>query len=224
MSTTRRTRPRGRPARISQAQIVGAALELGLDSFSMQGIARHLGVTTPALYSHVHGRDEVVALVNEELLRHMQAFSSEATDWRGWLTDFAHEVAETLAASAGTLLVELEGPAASIRVGVGERGNQLLIDAGLTPREAGQVLWLVFRTALTARPGRVADLDRFVDQTGSVFAAGGDDLPATRAVHASFVAEPVASTLDFDLALILDGIEARLAARRPARPPRRSTR
>lgn len=208
---------------------MGAALELGLDSFTMQGIAAHLGVTTPALYSHVRGRDEVVELVNRELLRHMQAFSSDADDWRGWLTDFAREVSDTLASSAGTLLVELEGPASSIRVGIGERGNQLLIDAGLTPRESGQVLWLVFRTAITARPGRVADLDRFVDRTGSLFAGGGDDLPATRAVHAAFVAEPVETTLPFDLELILDGIEARLAARsprssRPSRPSRRSSR
>ena len=176
----------------------------------MQGIAAHLGVTTPALYSHVAGRDEVVALVNGELLRAMQGFTSDATDWRGWLTDFAREVSDTLTASAGTLLVALEGPAASIRVGVGERGNQLLIDAGLSPREAGQVLWLVFRAAITARPSRVADLDRFVDRTGSLFAAGGDDLPATRAVHAALVAEPITTTLPFDLDLILDGIEARL--------------
>ncbi|MEZ5181734.1 MAG: TetR/AcrR family transcriptional regulator [Acidimicrobiales bacterium] len=215
MSTTpsRRTRPRGRPARISQAQIVGAALELGLDSFTMQGIAAHLGVTTPALYSHVAGRDEVVALVNAELLRHMLAFTSDAEDWRGWLTDFAHEVSDTLTASAGTLLVELEGPASSIRVGIGERGNQLLLDAGLTPREAGQVLWLVFRAAITARSSRVADLDRFVDRTGSLFAAGGDDLPATRAVHAAMVADPIDTTLPFDLELVLDGIDARLARR-----------
>lgn len=193
---------------------MGAALELGLDSFTMQGIAAHLGVTTPALYSHVRGRDEVVELVNRELLRHMQAFSSDAEDWRGWLTDFAREVSETLATSAGTLLVELEGPAASIRVGIGERGNELLLAAGLTPRESGQVLWLVFRAALTSRPTRVANLDGLVDRTGTLFAGGGDELPATRAVHAALAAEPIDTTLPFDLEVILDGVEARIARRR----------
>lgn len=202
---------------------MGAALEIGLDSFTMQGIARHLDVTTPALYSHVAGRDEVVELVNRELLRHMQGFSSDAEDWRGWLRDFATEVSDTLAASAGTLLVELEGPTSSIRVGVGERGNQLLIDAGLEPREAGQVLWLVFRAAITTRSSKVARLDRFVDRTTTLFAAGGDDLPATRAVHAAMAADPIDSTLPFDLDLILDGVEARLAARRPT-PRTRSSR
>lgn len=57
-------RGRGRPPKISQERIVEAAIELGLDSFSMQGIAEHLGVTAPALYSHVAGREQVLDLVD----------------------------------------------------------------------------------------------------------------------------------------------------------------
>ena len=82
----------GRPARISQRQIVDAALDLGLDAFTMQGIAERLGVSTPSLYSHVAGRGEVLELVRAALLARMQAFASDAADWRGWLVDFAAAV------------------------------------------------------------------------------------------------------------------------------------
>jgi len=195
---------------------VAAALEIGLDSFSMQGIAEHLGVTTPALYSHVQGRDEVIDLINAALLRHMTSFASEAQDWRGWLSDFAHEVSHHLTSSAGTLLFDLDGPASSVRVGIGEDGLRLLLDAGLSPLEAGYAMWLVFRVAITARPGRMADLDRLVDNTANVFGAHADasqELSATRAVHAATVAAPAASTLAMDLAIVLDGIETRVGRR-----------
>ena len=57
-----RPRRRGRPAKIGREAIIDAAIDLGIDRFSMQAVADRLGVTAPALYSHVTGRDEVVAL------------------------------------------------------------------------------------------------------------------------------------------------------------------
>ena len=39
--------------------IAAAAVRLGLDSFTMQGLAEDLGVSPATLYSHVAGRDEV---------------------------------------------------------------------------------------------------------------------------------------------------------------------
>ena len=138
---------RGRPPRISQERIVDAAIELGLDAFSMQGIAEHLGVTTPALYSHVGGRDQVLALVSAELLRRMTDVASSADNWRDWLADFAAEVRDHLAPSASALMVDLRGPATTVRLGVGERGLRLLLDAGFTPGQAGLAVWLFYASA-----------------------------------------------------------------------------
>lgn len=203
---------RGRPPRISQDRIVDAAVELGLDAFSMQGIAEHLGVTTPALYSHVGGRDEVLALVNAELLRRMTDFASTADHWRDWLADFAAAVRDHLAPSASALMVDLRGPATTVRLGVGERGLRLLLDAGFTPTQAGRAVWLVFRTALTGGTAQgAAALAGFLDDTSAVLGPGPSGaLPATRTVHAALAAESTDDTLAFDLQVVLDGIARQL--------------
>ena len=41
---------RGRPARIDRARIVTKAIELGLDSFSLDDIAEHLDVTLSLIH------------------------------------------------------------------------------------------------------------------------------------------------------------------------------
>ena len=203
----------GRPARIGRRQIVDAAVDLGLDAFTMQGIAERLGVSTPSLYSHVAGRDEVLDLVRAALVARMQAFASEADAWRGWLIDFAAAVRQHLAPSASVLAADLRGPATTLRLGVGEQGLQLLLDQGLTPVEAGRAVWLVFRLALTAGPRPTAALAGLLDDTGSVLApttAAG--FPATSAVHDALVADGLHDTFDHDLAVVLDGIAARVGS------------
>jgi AcrR family transcriptional regulator len=45
-------------------------LEDGLDGFSMRKLARHVGVTAPALYRHFQSREEVLAGILREALKH----------------------------------------------------------------------------------------------------------------------------------------------------------
>lgn len=210
------TRRRGRPPRIDLDQIVGAAIALGLDSFTMQGIADRLGVTSPALYSHVAGRDQVLDLANAELRARLEDFSSPAADWRAWLIDFAELIREHLAPSASTLMVDLHAPGTADQVGIGERGLQLLIDEGLSPSEAGCAVWLIFRIALTAGPEQRTSLSSYVDDTGHVLGPDpGGRLPATQAVHAAFVSTGPHDTFAFDLRVALDGLAARIASDPP---------
>jgi AcrR family transcriptional regulator len=211
-----RYRGRGRPATISQARIVDTAVRLGLDTLSMQAVADELGVTAPALYSHVSGREELIHLVRQALRERMEAFSSSAQGWRAWLTDFARTVRRDLAGSAATLMFE-RGPGTSKRLAVGEPGLRLLIAEGFTPAEAGYAVWLVFRVAITAAARERGPLEHHVDATGRILAGERRDLRATRSVQAALAREHVHDTLDFDLEIVLDGI-ARLLARR-----RRST-
>lgn len=190
---------------------MAAALELGLDSFSMHGIAERLGVTTPALYSHVAGRQQVLDLVNEQLVGSMRAFQSSATSWRRWLTDFAGEVHQHMSGSAATVMDGLDGPAGALQVGVGERGLQLLMDAGLTPVEAGVAMWLVFRVALTSGRANGTSLRGYVDASETVLSGGqADELPATLAVHRAFGADPSFDTFEIDLEIVLDGVDRRI--------------
>jgi len=203
---------RGRPPRISRGQIVDAAIALGVDTFTMQAVAAHLGVTPPSLYSHVSGRDEVLELVGVALQERLGSFASEATEWRGWLVDFAHLVRHHLAPSASSMIVDLHGPGTAAQVGVAERGLQLLIAAGFPPTEAGDAVWLVFRVAITAASDEESGFAGFVDETGQVLQPTPTRvMPATRAVHRALAERGPHDTFAFDLDVVLDGIDARLA-------------
>lgn len=57
----------GRPPSVSTADIVAAALDIGLESVSFKQIAERLGVAVATLYRHVHSRDELVRLAAFEL-------------------------------------------------------------------------------------------------------------------------------------------------------------
>jgi AcrR family transcriptional regulator len=207
-------RGRGRPAKISQDRIVEAALDLGLDSFSMQGIAEHLGVTAPALYSHVAGREEVLDLVNAALRDRVAAAAEPAGTWEEWLTHFGRGVRQHLASSVSTLMEDLRVPGPPDRVAVGERGLQLLIDEGLTPAEAAYAVWLVFRVAITAGPEGASSFAGFLGETEQVLAPGNAvELPATAAVHAALADPTLPDAFEFDLAVVLAGISQQIGTR-----------
>ena len=74
---------RGRPPKVGRESIVDAAVRLGLDSFTMLGLAEDLGISPATLYSHVAGRDEVIALVESRLHGTIREFATDATEWRG---------------------------------------------------------------------------------------------------------------------------------------------
>jgi AcrR family transcriptional regulator len=220
-----RPRRRGRPAKISRQAIVDAAIELGVDTFSMQAVANRLGVTAPALYSHVTSRDEVVALVAEAVRHRIEAVVAEAEDWRGWLEDFARRVRDALGGVPSSLTVDLHLPGTGDQVVVGERGLQLLIDAGLAPLDAAHALWLTYRMAVTAGTTQGPRFGRYVAETATVLdasAAVGQRLPATGSVHRALVAVGPHDTFDFDLAVLLEGIAARIRSARRAQQGARS--
>ncbi|MBX3286447.1 MAG: TetR/AcrR family transcriptional regulator C-terminal domain-containing protein, partial [Actinobacteria bacterium] len=178
-----------------------------------QGIAEHLGVTAPALYSHVAGREEVLDLVNAALRRRVAAVADPADTWQEWLTAFAHGVRRHLASSASTLMGDLRAPGPPDRVAMGERGLQLLIAAGLSPAHAALSVWLVFRVAITAGPEGGSSLVGFLGETGRVLAPGPDHpLPATTAVHAALSAPTAPDPFEFDLAVVLAGIAQQIGA------------
>ncbi|HST41228.1 MAG TPA: TetR/AcrR family transcriptional regulator [Conexibacter sp.] len=69
MSEEPAPRRRGRPARLTQAEIVRAARELlereGVAALTMRGVARAVGSTPMGLYHHVADKDELLLLLLE---------------------------------------------------------------------------------------------------------------------------------------------------------------
>ena len=207
-------RGRGRPPKISQERIVEAAIQLGLDSFSMQGIAEHLGVTAPALYSHVAGREEVLDLVNAALRDRVAAAADPSGTWQDWLTTFGRGVRRHLASSVSTLMEDLRAPGPPDRVALGERGLQLLIDEGLSPAEAAYAVWLVFRVAITAGPEGASSFVGFLGETEHLLAPGRAlELPATAAVHGALADPSLPDAFEFDLAVVIAGVARQIGTR-----------
>lgn len=81
--------------KLGQDIIVATALELlreqGLDRLNMRALAQRLGVQASALYWHVGGKDELIALMGIEFYRRAYAAAVGATDWRGWLRALGQE-------------------------------------------------------------------------------------------------------------------------------------
>jgi AcrR family transcriptional regulator len=79
------TKGPGRPASITRADVVDAALRLarrvGLDRFTMAQLADELGVATMTAYYHVSNRNELVQLVVEELLDRVEIPGPDAGPW-----------------------------------------------------------------------------------------------------------------------------------------------
>ena len=79
------TKRPGRPASITRADVVDAALRLaeqvGLDRFTMGQLAEELGVAPMTPYHHVANRTELVQLVVEELLNRVEIPGPEAGTW-----------------------------------------------------------------------------------------------------------------------------------------------
>lgn len=81
---------------ITREQIVEAALDVlgrgGADAVTVRAVAQRLGVQAPALYWHIHSKQELLDEMGTEIQRRVQqAFREEAFDhWLDGLTSYAH--------------------------------------------------------------------------------------------------------------------------------------
>jgi AcrR family transcriptional regulator len=83
------TQPTNNPRkRLSRARVLDAAValadQIGLEAFSMRGLAQELGVVPMALYKHVGNKDELLDGMVDIVFNEMQ-FTAEGEDWRSAL-------------------------------------------------------------------------------------------------------------------------------------------
>lgn len=86
---------------LDQAQVVRAALalldEVGLDELTMRRLADRLGIKAASLYRHVHNKDELLALLGDEISGEIPAPSGSGS-WQDQLTEIAWNVRRGLLA------------------------------------------------------------------------------------------------------------------------------
>ena len=97
----RKTERRRKRQPLDQAQVVRAALglldEVGLDELTMRRLAERLGVKAASLYRHVRNKDELLALLGDEISGEIP-FARAAGSWRNQLTEMAWNVRRGLLA------------------------------------------------------------------------------------------------------------------------------
>lgn len=214
------TRRRGRPSKISRERIVAAARSLAPDTLTMQAVADELGVDRKALNYYVSDRQgllELVALdVFESAIRGVDA--PESQDWRQVLRSCARAMKEALTA-AGVLIVYIrfDGMTDLGALTTVERIMERLVRAGFDAEEAGRVITLLAVIAHAAAREDIAAAsgaaDPQVDDVVRTVDAG--DLPLLHGFALSREAQSRAvEQFEFELDLIVDGLDRRLEQRR----------
>lgn len=162
-----------RQDRLDEQVIVAAALRIAqkrVSDLTMRAVSDELQVSVGALYKHVVGREELLALVVEEVLGQTPPMTPDATD--GWLALRAHVLGiQALmdrypGLDAAVIAHSPKSPKANE---LRRQGMAALQQEGLTLDEAHKVyravswLWLGSRAALEGRPRRQADIDTFAE-------------------------------------------------------------
>jgi AcrR family transcriptional regulator len=208
------TRGPGRPATITRADIVSAALRLaqqvGLDRFTMGQLADELGVAPMTAYHHVANRTELVQLVVEELLNRVEIPGRDTGPWDLRLKALEANVRRELGGIPGVRTgVSVDGSPASRRLTEGVLA--ILYDAGFDEADA----LLAYGALFTYMVGQL-DLDVVVERKeattdGNRFAelidrSGGGQRPSPDELF------------DFGFDLMLVGLRDVLDSRRHVTP------
>src|SRR5215831_1925121 len=125
---------------LDQAQVVRAALalldEVGLDELTMRRLAARLRVKAASLYRHVRNKDELLALLGDEISAEIPLPPAAGT-WRDQLTASAWNVRRGLLAhrDAARVLASTP-PAGPRRLRHVEAVLRILRAAGLSDRDA----------------------------------------------------------------------------------------
>lgn len=128
----------GRPRSIDRDKIVAAANLIGVEHLTMRAVAEQLGVTTQALYNHIGGRRELLALLAND---YGDVFDcpdkNDDLPWSEWLDGFARSLRRRLLARAGTAAaVATRGPTSTAAVRFVDRTVAKMRLAGFDEAEA----------------------------------------------------------------------------------------
>lgn len=164
-------RPRVRRDRLDEQSLVDAALEIArndMAELTMRSVSDKLQVSVGALYKHIAGRDELIALVVERILSQAPPMSPDAAD--GWLALRAQVLGLSALVDQYPGLDEIviaHSPNSPKANELRRDGIAALTNHGLTTEEAFQVyravtyLWLGSRVAARGRARNSTDIDTF---------------------------------------------------------------
>jgi AcrR family transcriptional regulator len=213
---------RGPKPRLSGHRIIDEAIALadteGLDAVSMQRIGECLGVTKMALYRHIGGKAELLALMLDIAMGPPQIVEDPTKGWRAALTEWAQAAYHTFAKHPWALQIAV-GPRVfgPNELAWTEHGLRTLTATALPPAERLDALALIsghvralVQQSFDNAGRRITDTESRIRHTmASVITAHAQQYPAVaEALGPGAPADQIDNALNFGLARILDGIEA----------------
>lgn len=236
MSGTRTPRKRGARAEVpvTKEAIVDAAFALieqrGFDSFSMRSLASQLGVFPTTLYWHVGDRGRLLGLV-EEKWTSMIEMPDDLADWREWAMEVGRRYrrnAHRYPQVARLVSIERVRNVESMRIPDRVIGVLAQLDLGddlvhaynaLVGAVQGFVVMELARVAEPEAPSAqsTADEIRSLDPERFPNIVGHFDEVADKALSVRWTdgtENPLDESFEYLLGMLLDGLEARLRARR----------
>jgi AcrR family transcriptional regulator len=91
-------RGRGRPPRVTAAQIAEAALAIGLDQATIRNVAERLDMSVPGLYHHVRTREDLLAMAAAHSLGELPLPPDHGQAWTEWMLEYGRFVFDALVA------------------------------------------------------------------------------------------------------------------------------
>ena len=146
---TRLGKPTGPKPGFSRADVVEAALALGVADFTLTAVAGRLGVAVSGLYRTIASREDLLAACLERVAAEMEISRPGAT-WQEALRAHAESMWALLERYPGLAGVIMSVPwAHQIFADLFAEAHQTLVDRGLGPEDAGVVLDFVGDTVIT---------------------------------------------------------------------------
>lgn len=214
----------GSRAGLARSHLVEAALDLlqeaGLDALSTRRLADRLGVKSPALYWHVHDKDELLGLVADAICARM-ALPAASLSFRQRLEAIAGEYRRVLIAhrDAARLFAE-QAPTGPHRIKLYDAAVGAFLDSGFAPPEAvamatfyrNYLLGMIAEETRQAWPTRPETLRPTV-ALGIELSQLGDnarDYPNLQGTAGLLADIDPAELFRIGLKVLLDGMECRL--------------
>jgi len=126
---------------LDQGKIVAAALDLldedGFDGLTMRSLAKKLGIKAASLYWHLHGKQDLLSLLADEICAPMRK-PDRTLHWRKQLEILGNEYRRILLAhrDAARVLSSSGAPSGPNRLRLTEIVLSILLDAGFAPQDA----------------------------------------------------------------------------------------
>jgi len=204
--------------RLSTQAIVDTAIALadvdGLDAVSIRRVAAVLGVRPMSLYTHIVSKDELLALMSNELMGTLIVEAPLPDDWREALTVIARRIFKMYASHRWLLGLLARRPRPGPNVTRQAKQLARAVESLRLPADEMWTLLSIFNDYILGHALRVATTGVTSDFVDRLSARDRAELPEVAALANTDETRRSGEVFELGLQVVLDGLEARFVSSR----------